>query len=178
MDHEQSQAPQPELSDAELAGDHEEKAWPVHIDVYLDDDTRPNPRFEIISTLPSYQNAKGEEILEFKNNHRPGFKIHFHLRDRTGKGYGFPTSAEDAVWSRIGDECPGSKVNQVFDPKRVVPRGPFGVPMLVVYMANEQVDGEPIGRFQYTLNVVKDGGTPLPLDPGGDAGNGPRTFRR
>lgn len=174
------QAPTLELdSTAQQNGNDENKAWPAHIDVYLEDDSGPKPTFHIESSLPSYKNAKGEEILKFENRHRPGFKLHFHLHDGTGKGYEFPNDPEDAIWSQAGSNCPQSKVNNVFTPLRVVDRGPFEVPMLVVYLENEKVDGAPIGLFKYSLNVVKVAGQqPLCLDPGGDAGNGPRRFLR
>jgi hypothetical protein len=103
------------------------------------------------------------------------FKIHFHLHDLTGQGYEFAGNADDAVWSQVGDTCPQNEAHEVFQPKRTKRDGPFDVPMLVVYYPNDK----KVGRFRYTLNVSKTGRAPyLPLDPGGDGLNGPKTFRR
>jgi hypothetical protein len=176
MENEHSRGPQPELeSEPGRSANPEDKAWPVHIDVYLDNDTTSPPEFRVESSMPSYtEQGQNKKIIKFENNNRPGFKIHFHLHDKTGQGYEFVRNADDAVWSKIGKTCPQSEVQEVFEPRRTKSDGTFGVPMLVVYYPNEN----NIGRFQYTLNVVKPGSTtPLQLDPGGDGLNGPRTLR-
>ena len=148
--------------------------WKVQLDVYLEDDSDP-PKFRVESCLPSYEAKPGDKILEFHNNNRPGFEIHFHLHDLTGKGYKFPRNEDDAVWSQIGDQCPTTEMHEVFEPKRVVQPDQT---MLVVQNDNDKKSGNPIGRFRYTLNVSTTGSRPyLPLDPGGDDLNGPRTLR-
>lgn len=148
--------------------------WTVQVDVYLEDDTTDPPKFRIDSCLPSYD-EKGDKILEFHNNNRPGFEVHFHLHDMTGKGYVFPKHEDDAVWSKIGNQCPETEAHEVFEPKRVVQPDQT---MLVVKNDNDKKNGSPIGRFRYTLNVSTTGRSPyLPLDPGGDDMNGPRTLR-
>ena len=80
--------------------------WKVQVDVYLEDDTTDPPTFRIESCLPSYEEKPGDNILVFHNNGRPGFQMIFHLHDRTDKGYRFPRQESDAVWSKIGDDCP------------------------------------------------------------------------
>lgn len=170
----QSQGPRPEPQSVERTGGGG-KPWTVEIDVYLiSDDDPSSPVFEVVSCLPAYE-KDGEKYLVFENNCRPGFDIHFHLHDRTGKGYRFPRHENDAVWSKIGTDCPRSEEHAVLEPRRVVE--PDGT-MLVVHNRNDKKDGNPIGQFRYTLNVSTTGRSPyLPLDPGGDDRNGGSTFR-
>lgn len=151
------------------------KPWAVEVDVYLDEDTNP-PKFRIVSTLPTDTTNPEDPILLFKNNGRPGFELRFHLYDQTEKGYRFPRDPDDAVWSTIGEGgCPTSEAHEVFKPIRVTQ--PNGT-MLVVGNDNSERNGEPIGMFRYTLNVTKTGSEPfLPLDPGGNDQDGPRTLK-
>ena len=149
--------------------------WKVQVDVYLEDDTTDPPRFRIETCLPCYDAKPGDKIMVFNNNGRPGFEIHFHLHDLTMQGYRFARSRDDAVWSRIGDDCPTTEAHEVFEVERVVE--PDGT-MLVVRNENDRRNNKPLGRFRYTLNVTTTGREPyLPLDPGGDDLNGPRTLR-
>ena len=164
-----------------------EQPWQVQIDVYLEDDQSDPPKFSIECPLPAYEVKSDpplppKQYIRFENKHRPGFDILFHLHDLTGKGYKFPRSAEEAVWSRIGEECPdeawskhdGYKDCMVFEPIRVVQPDQM---TLVVFNENDKRNGAPIGRFSYTLNIGIDGQKPyLHLDPGGDDQNGARTF--
>jgi hypothetical protein len=165
-----------------------EQPWQVQIDVYLEDDASDPPKFSIECPLPSYEvksddpKQPAKKYIKFENKHRPGFDILFHLHDGTGKGYKFPRRAEDAVWSRTGEDCPDEAWSQcdeykncmVFQPRRVVQPDQM---TLVVYNENDKRQGEPIGRFSYTLNVGIGGEKPyLHLDPGGDDQNGARTF--
>ena len=150
------------------------KPWAVQIDVYLDDDSGPKPQFRVMSCLQSYENDCGDTYVVFENKCRPGFEIIFQLHDLTGKGYTFPKDADDAVWSKMGDDCPDEAwskdkryaESRVFTPLRVMQPDQLS---LVVKNDNEKkADGNPIGRFKYTLNVGKGGAKPyLPLDPGG-----------
>ena len=150
------------------------RPWLVELDVYLEEDTDP-PKFRIESTLPIDNSDPEDPILIFQNKGRPGFELQFHLYDQTGKSYRFPIDEDDAVWSIIADEgCPTSKVHQVLKPTRV--SRPNGT-TLFVENDNEEKDGEPIGKFRYTLNVSTTGRAPyLPLDPGGVDQDGPRTL--
>lgn len=152
-----------------------EKPWAVEVDVYLQDDSDP-PVFQVVSTLPIDNSNPQDELLIFENKGRPGFEIRFHLYDQTGKGYRFPTTEDDAVWSIIADSgCPMSEAHEVFEPIRVTE--PNGT-MLVVRNDNSQQAGGAIGKFRYTLNVSTNGRAPyLPLDPGGVDQNGPRTLK-
>jgi hypothetical protein len=149
--------------------------WLVQVDVYLDS---VDPLgFRIKSCLPlesRYFAGKEEEYLVFNNHCRPGFKIIFELHssdtDPDTQGYRFPHRADDAVWSQKGDECPREyHDDKVFEPVRVIE--PDGT-SLVVEFKNEKVNGNGIGDFRYTLNLVKDGAQPLELDPGGTGNNG------
>jgi hypothetical protein len=162
-----------------------EKPWQVQIDVYLKNDDPVE--FSIECPLESYEveDAKvgTKKYVVFKNNHRPGFDILFHLHDLTGKGYKFPRRPEDAVWSKIGEDCPDEAWSKhhdyddcrVFDPSRVVM--PEQLTLVVHNENDKKPDGKPIGRFSYTLNVGINGERPyIPLDPGGDDQNGARTF--
>lgn len=154
--------------------------WKVQVDVYLKDDTTNPPEFRVESALPSYPEKPGDNILVFNNNGRPGFEILFHLHDLTGKGYRFPRNRDDAVWSKIGDECPEmepDEADRVFRPVRVFE--PDGDKLIVENDNEKKRDGNPIGRFRYTLNVTtKENGTGpyLHLDPGGDDMNGPTSI--
>jgi hypothetical protein len=143
--------------------------WLVEIDVHLTKGC-PNPEFKIHSTLPTKLKGK-EELLVFDNNHRPGFNIRFNLIDETGEGYTFPPQRKikDACWSKVGSECPASAVWQVLDPRNVSPDG------LSLWVYNEN-PSPALGEFQYTLNVLKEGGDYCPLDPGGVDNNGQRAF--
>lgn len=160
------------------------KPWQIQIDVYLDDDSGPKPQFRVKSCLQSYKGDCGDTYVVFENNCRPGFEIVFQLHDLTGKGYTFPKDADDAIWSRIGTDCPDEAwtrdkekylENRVFRPIRVMQ--PDQMSLVVMNDNDRKADGNPIGKFKYTLNVGKDGAKPyLPLDPGGDDQNGLRSF--
>ena len=139
--------------------------WDVEIDVHLTKGC-PDPTFELQTHLPT-QNGK----FLFENNHRPGFNVTFTLFDDTGEGYVFPAQAQvkDACWSQAGTSCPTSPVWDVFDPRHVDHNGTT----LTVYNENPS---PPIGDFQFTLRVTKDGGASYcALDPGGSDMNGPRS---
>jgi hypothetical protein len=155
--------------------------WLIQVDVYLDS---VNPlAFHLESCLPQEVRnfgGKNEKYLVFNNNCRPGFRILFELHDLTNEdpnasGYRFPHKADDAVWSQKKDECPRDYCDdKVFEPVRVVePNGTT----LVVDFKNEKVDGQPVGDFRYTLNLIKDGAQPLQLDPGGTGNNGQSLWR-
>lgn len=165
-----------------------EKPWQIQIDVYLEDDECDPPKFSIECPLPSYEVKSADpkqppkKYVVFENKHRPGFDILFHLHDLTNKGYTFPQRAEDAIWSRIGEDCPDEGWSQhgdykkcmVLEPRRVVQPDQM---TLVVFNENDKRNDEPIGRFSYTLNVGIRGQQPFKhLDPGGDDQNGARTF--
>jgi hypothetical protein len=168
-----------------------EKPWQIQIDVYLVDDKTDPPKFTIECQLPSYEVKSDDprqppkKYIVFENKHRPGFDILFHLHDETENGYKFPRRADEAVWSRAGEDCPDEAWSKhkdydscrVFDPIRVVEPD---LMTLVVHNENDKKpDGNKIGRFSYTLTVeaVIDGQKRvLHLDPGGDDQNGARTF--
>jgi hypothetical protein len=112
----------------------------------------------------------GEYI--FANNRHPGFHIHFVLQDPT-HGYFFPpnNNKAQAVWSEFGDgACPESQIWDVFRALNVS----ADRKTLVVRNANTHPE---LGKFGYTLRVVKGADDWLELDPGGDNQNGPiRSF--
>ena len=159
-----------EEGERRLASD---KPWPVDIDVYLYDANDPDG-FEVVSILPIDNSDPKDPLLVFENKDRPGFKLLFHLHDQTGEGYRFADDADDAVWSIKAEKgCPTKIAHEVFKPLRVKDGT-----LLVVENENSDKDGGPIGKFRYTLNVSKDGKPPyLPLDPGGNDQNGPRTVK-
>lgn len=139
-----------------------DRKWTVEVDVYLESDDPLD--FTVHSCL---QQKKGGNLV-FHNNGRPGFNIVFHLFDRTGKGYRFPSPPHhrrNAVWSQLGDDCPEREILEVLEPLRVINNGKT----LVVYNANPEPKQGP---FKYTLRVTKDGKDYLDLDPGGDNQNG------
>ena len=166
---------QPEPSHSAAASDAAAGSpWVVDVDVYLKS-VGPPAKFELSTCLEK----DPDNNLVFKNNHRPGFEIHFHLHDKTGKGYRFPEPQDlkYAVWSMKGEKCcPKSAKDDegIFRPIRVDRDGMT----LVVYNDNpDEEHGGPIRKFRYTLNVTNCGGDPyLPLDPGGDDQNGARSF--
>lgn len=172
-DYSKGKDPQPSMEARGLA---KNEPWQVQVDVYLEDDSTDPPKFRVESCLPhKIRDFKGkdEKYLVFHNNHRPGFRILFQLHDLTAGGaYRFPKVARDAVWSKIGDECPrkGSwEKSEVFNVERV-----SNETLLVVRFENERI----IGDFRYTLNVTKTGDQPyLELDPGGTGMNGQPIFR-
>ena len=169
---EHSKGPQPQPQ-AEERGLQNGDPWLVQVDVYLEDDTTTPPTFRVESCLPNKVRQFGgrdEKYLVFENNLRPGFKILFQLHDLTTHGgYTFPRRPDDAVWSKIGEDCPHagtSEGNEVFDPVRIIEPDRT---TLVVRFENTN----PIGDFRYTLNVTKTGERPfLELDPGGTGMNG------
>lgn len=139
----------------------------VHVDVTLRSDNpidftiEPNPK----DSIPV--NSKGE--LVFRNDHFPGFHIHFRLLDPKGFGYLFPKprDVDRALFSRQGAGCPESGVWSAFKPIRVTPDRLT----LVVKNRNSEEDK---GEFGYVLRVTNDEGTSyLDLDPGGFNENGP-----
>ena len=155
--------------------------WLVQVDVYLDS---VDPlAFHIESCLPQEVRnfgGKDEKYLIFNNNCRPGFKILFELHDLTNSdptapAYRFPHRADDALWSQRGNECPRSYCDdKVFNPVRVVePDGST----LVVDFANDKRNGEPVGDFRFTFNLIKDKADSLQLDPGGTGNNGVSLWR-
>ncbi|HET7317045.1 MAG TPA: hypothetical protein VFI88_06450 [Sphingomicrobium sp.] len=162
-----SRGPQPQEC-MELRGLQKGEPWQVQIDVYLDS-VEPL-KFRVESCLPQ-KDQNGEKYVIFENKLRPGFRILFQLHTMTGEdpateGYAFPKRGDDAIWSRIGEECPREYCeNKVFQPERVVEPDRT---TLVVRFENK----EAIGDFRYTLNLVKSGAEPLQLDPGGTGMNG------
>jgi hypothetical protein len=179
MTDEHSKGPQPKLMPESLVEALKSaRPWQVQIDVYLEDDESDPPVFRIESCLPlSPASTKADKILLFENNHRPGFEILFHLWDLTGKGYRFPQNAKDAIWSKIGNDCPEEEAYEVLRPIRTGDDPHSGLPMLVVFNENDKRDGKEIGQFRYSLNVTRDGGANVVhLDPGGDDQNGMRSF--
>lgn len=172
---EHSQAPQPKLAAQDhRLGAHE--PWLVHVDVYLEDDTTTPPQFRIESCLPG-EPRNGERYLVFENHYRPGFRIMFQLHDLTEQGYTFPRSANEAVWSKRGNDCPGEDwaKNDVFAPRWVIE--PDLTELVVDFANGRDEKGEPVGDFRYTLNVTKKGGQLLHLDPGGTGMNGDTLMR-
>jgi hypothetical protein len=154
-----------------------DQPWQVQVDVYLEDDSDPaDPKFHIECPLP-WTDVGGEKYLRFENRCRPGFEILFHLHDLTGKGYTFPKREDEAVWSKIGNDCPDEAwgKNEVFNPQRVVQ--PDQLTLVVRNDNDKKENGDPVGHFRYTLNVTLGGRKPyLHLDPGGDDQNGAKTF--
>ena len=173
--------PQPHGESLMSAVRGSKKPWLVQVDVYLENDDPVD--FTISSSLPG-KYARGEKnpILQFHNNHRPGFDILFLLHDGTGKGYQFARDLDEAVWSRIGDVCPDERCDPpIFEPKSVHGPDDNNPPRLLVHFDNPDPDktGSGIGRFRYTLNVSTNGSKPYKhLDPGGDGMNGARTLLR
>lgn len=134
--------------------------WTVEVDVLLESDSEP-PKFRVDSFLQPEPGGK----LVFKNRGRRGFVIVFHLRDETGRGYHFPKSARDAVWSQIGaNACPTSAICEVFKALRVFNEGMS----LAVLNRNPS---PPQGDFTYTLRVTN-GDEWRNLDPAGSNQNG------
>lgn len=134
--------------------------WTVEVDVCLESDTEP-PKFRVESFLQAEPNGK----LVFHNRGRPGFDIVFHLRDETGRGYRFPKSPTDAVWSQLGaDACPQSEMWQVFKALRV-----FNDGMSLAVFNRNPCPAQ--GEFTYTLRVTN-GDEWRNLDPGGSNQNG------
>jgi hypothetical protein len=134
----------------------------VNSDVPGDFTIEPSPK----GSLP--QGKKG--ILEFKNDHHPGFNIHFDLVDKSGLGFKFPPSDKmrSAVWSELGaTSCPQDGKMEVFEPVSI----DNDQTTLVVHNPNA---GTVVGAFYYMLRVTNDGGRNyLELDPGGTNKNGP-----
>lgn len=166
--------PQSECEEQDSRRMAPEKPWAVELDVYLYEDSDP-PKFEVVSTLPTDKTDPEDPLLIFENKGRPGFELRFHLYDQTGKNYRFPLHEDDAVWSIVAESgCPSSEAHEVLKPLRVTE--PNGT-MLVAKNENDQKNGQPIGKFRYTLNVSTTGRAPyLSLDPGGVDQNGPRTL--
>lgn len=136
----------------------------VHVKVTLLPGQKPP--FKISSTdLPMGRDSE----LIFRNHGHPGFRVHFELQEPT-HGYLFPpnkTRAE-AVWSQMGaDACPETQIWDVFRALEVSPD------RKTLTVRNGNVHKEELGKFTYTLRVVRD--DPLDwmeLDPGGDNQNG------
>ena len=141
--------------------------WKVDVDVCLYG-VNENPAFEIKSYLQDASNGN----LQFHNQGRPGFEIHFELHDETGEQYRFPRRSADALLSSEGKGCPvvGSGQWTEFTAHRIEKNGS----VLVVRNLNSKKN--PTGgkiEFGYTLRVTKDdGATYWELDPGGDNWNG------
>jgi hypothetical protein len=153
--------------DQRLQGQHPSNPWDAEVDVNL---TSDNPvQFQIATCLPLDNSGN----ILFNNNGRPGFKIKFRLYDNTnngaGSGYTFPQGANkaDAVWSQLGTTCPTTGVWVVF-PQNSITVTDNGATAMVT---NPNV-APNLGVFRYTLNVLKPGGPYVPLDPGGNNGNG------
>lgn len=145
----------------------------VHIDVYIDDPSSDPPSFRVVpseNNSPPLTLGPDDEII-FHNDRHPGFDICFELKDNT-HGYFFPPTSQknDAVWSRIGCECPKSEVREVFQPIRTEETSPGSGELrrLVVHNSNPK---PAQGRFKYTLRVTNGTGW-KDLDPGGDNTNG------
>lgn len=152
-----------------LQGEHHpSNPWDAEIDVTLTSDGNP-PQFNVESPLP--HDDQGNII--FNNAGRPGFKIKFRFYDNTnggnGSGYAFPQGAnnQDAVWSQLGTSCPSTGAWDIFPQNSIVVTDNGAT--LVVLNPNP-TPGQ--GAFRYTLNVMKTGGSYLPLDPGGINQNG------
>lgn len=125
-----------------------------------------DPPFELKSSDLN-KGDNGEFI--FKNDHHPGFHVHFDIQE-PNHGFLFPRTAKrnDAVWSELGNNgCPGPNVWEVFQPIRVSPNRK----KLVV--DNPNID-PVLGPFGFVLRVTDDDSdTYWDLDPGGDNQNGP-----
>ena len=136
----------------------------VLVEVHLHPDR--DPPFHLASPhLPT--NSDGE--FEFKNQGHPGFNINFVLQEPT-HGYLWPENKhkKQAVWSEAGGgACPDSEIWDIFRAIRITPDRKT----LVVHNGNTQQT--ELGKFGYTLRVVKDPSDWLELDPGGDNQNGP-----
>lgn len=122
--------------------------------------------FEIHSDdLP--KDANGD--LLFENDHHPGFKVEFKLEDVNNLGYlwPLPQNKEEAVWSKLGAQCPLAAAHDVFRPINIKPD------RKTLVVDNPNV-APALGAFQYNLRVTKTGAAPyLDLDPGGLNQNGP-----
>jgi hypothetical protein len=114
--------------------------------------------------------------LIFRNDHHPGFHIHFDLKG-PASNYLFPPNSQkdEAVYSAMGSltTCPSSNPanpkDKVFSVISVTPDRRT----LIVHNPNE---GSVVGEFGYTLRVL-DGTNWKNLDPGGNNMNGPsRSF--
>jgi len=140
----------------------------VHINVHLDS-VKPL-RFSVQPVSKGLPKGPEDEII-FRNEGHDGFNIHFDLKDPI-EGYVFPEREDlhEAVWSKLGKQCPTSAASDVFTPLRVENNRKT----LVVYNKNPCPKQ---GRFCYTLRVTNDDGkTYLDLDPGGDNQNGESRF--
>ena len=105
--------------------------------------------------------------IKFKNKKdEDGFRIYFDLVDPP-EDYLWPDDQDiaNAVWSRLGKECPKEAVSEVLTPRR----SDNNRKTLVVDNPNPS---PAQGEFQYTLRVVNGAGKYLDLDPGGINQNG------
>ena len=85
--------------------------------------TRHRRGFDIECPLPWSRRRRRNSTCALKINAGQGFEItDFTMHDPTGKGYAFPKDADDAIWSKIGIDCPDEAwgKNEVFAPKRVI----------------------------------------------------------
>lgn len=151
----------------------------VHVKVILDlpgssPPDRPPFHFET-KDLP----MGPENFLVFRNQHHPGFLIHFDLDDTLNPGYRFPEKSlfpvsppdqnlDAALYCAAQPPCPmsPSKWGQ-FIAKEVSNDG------MTLKVLNRN---DSPRNFWYTLRVTKDAGVSYGnLDPGGGNENGPTT---
>lgn len=91
-------------------GRRQKRPWSmdVYIDIIRDTSEPDGVRFEM-----NY-NCRTVEELNFENNGRPGFWVHFHIDDDDGTGFVFPNEPEKALWVKPAtaddpNPCPKSK---------------------------------------------------------------------